>query len=166
MEVNITEAARLAGVSEKTIRRKLASGQMSSRVSGHAGHAKTIDISELLRVFESLPGHMVDNVQDTCPDMSTHSPDMSGQHGHVLQQVIETQKVLITVLQEQLDARTQESRELRAQVTGLLEWRRPDPAPASQKITRWRSAAVVAGACVLGGTAWSWTNGYRLWFLL
>lgn len=172
--VGITEAARLVGVSEKTIRRKVASGDMSVQVTGYAGQArKVIDTSELLRVFGSLPGQAPVTVQATSPDMSTQWVDIRGQHGHGLTQVIETQQVLIGVLQDQLDARTEENRELRGQVTGLLEWRKPDPAPpsalvavASVPVVRLDIAVGVAIVGSLVVSAWAWADGYRLWFLI
>ena len=171
--VGITEAARLVGVSEKTIRRKVASGDMSAQVTGHAGQArKVIDTSELLRVFGALPGHAPVTVQTISPDMPAQVADMSGQHRHGLEQVIETQQVLIGVLQGQLDARTEENRELRGQVTGLLEWRRPDPPTPSapmavaSPVVRLDIAVGMAVVGTLAVVAWAWANGYRLWFLL
>lgn len=62
--VSITEAARLVGVSEKTIRRKIATGEVSAQVSGQGGQArKVLDTSELIRVFGSMPGQMPPPVQ-------------------------------------------------------------------------------------------------------
>lgn len=175
--VNITDAARLVGVSEKTIRRKIAAGEVSAHVTGQGGHLrKLIDTSELLRVFGSLPGQVSSHVHGQSPVMSTQEPDMSNPPEQAFIQIIDTQKVLIGVLQSQLDARTQETRELRAQVVGLLEWRRPDPlvaalvpAPSTVSVvsalTR-RDLVVGVVVAAISGCVWAWANGYRLWFLL
>lgn len=179
--VNITDAARLVGVSEKTIRRKIAAGEVSAQVTGQGGQIrKLIDTSELLRVFGSLSGQVSKPVQGQSPVLSTHSPDMSNAPGQAFIQIIDTQKVLIGVLQSQLDARTQETRELRAQVVGLLEWRRPDPPvaltvpvsvpapPTVSVVPTVMRRDLVVGVLVaaISGCAWAWANGYRLWFLL
>ena len=76
----------------------------------------------------------------------------------------------IGTLERQLDARTQEARELRTQVVGLLEWRRPDPAPAAVPVSRYTLrnrdiAALLAAAAVALAASWSWQAGYRLWFM-
>lgn len=186
--VGITEAARLAGVSEKTIRRKIDAGLLSAQVSGHAGHQKKIDIAELVRVFGALPGQAPDTVQAKSLDTPAAMPDMSEHRAQALGMVIENQKRLIGMLEKQLDARTQEAHELRAQVTGLLEWRKPDvappPAPPSapaqdpalapaaplelhtRPFPRRYIVGGVLAAGALAALAWSWGAGYRLWFLL
>ena len=175
--VSITDAARLVGVSEKTIRRKIATGEVSAQVAGQGGQVrKLIDTSELLRVFGSLSGQLSEPVQGQSPVTSTQLPDMSTAPGQAFIQLIDTQKVLIGVLQSQLDARTQETRELRAQVVGLLEWRRPDP-PVAVTVPEPSTVSVVPAVtrrdlvvgvlvAAVSGCAWAWVNGYRLWFLL
>lgn len=167
-EVSITDAARLAGVSEKTIRRKIAAGELSAQLSEHAGQArKVIDTSELIRVFGSLPGQVSAPVPGQSPVTSTHAPDVSTHDVHPLAQVIEAQKVTIRTLETQLDARTQEARELRAQVGGLLEYRRPDsPAPVAAPAVTRRDVVVVVLIAAVAACAWAWTAGYRLWFII
>jgi hypothetical protein len=181
--VNITEAARLTAMSEKTIRRKIAAGELSAHVQGQGGQArKLVDTSELLRVFGTLSGQPPTHVQPASPVTSTHAPDTSTLSATSFQQIIETQQTLIDVLQAQLDARTQEARELRAQVAGLLEWRRPDPAPVSpatvpvetppaptpaspDRLTKINLVLVLLSVA-LSLFAWTWTLGYRPWFML
>jgi hypothetical protein len=169
--VSITEAARLVGVSEKTIRRKIASGDVSAQVSGQGGQArKVLDTSELLRAFGSMPGQVPVTVPPNSPDMPANVQTTSNQ-ADGLEQVIKTQEILIGVLQHQLDARTQETRELRAQVTGLLEWRKPDqaaPVPVQTQPLMTRSDLIVILGVLVGTgiTAWAWTLGYRPWFML
>lgn len=176
--VNITEAARLTAVSEKTIRRKISSGELSAQVQGQGGQArKVLDTSELLRVFGSLPGHVQAIAPPESPPMSTQPLDITGGAVESFQQIIETQKVLITVLQSQLDARTQETRELRAQVTGLLEWRKPETVPHPAPIDVSAGPAVpnrkqmtlsknyligVLSLATAGVLAWAWISGYRI----
>jgi len=73
-DISISEAARRWKVSRSTIQRKIKSGELS--VSGHeqvrSGKPKTIDISELVRVFgDTLV--QVDTRTDTRPEISqTH----------------------------------------------------------------------------------------------
>lgn len=52
--------------------------------------------------------------------------DTGRQSESALREVIEAKDMLIGVLRTQLDDRTREAQDLRAQVGGLLEWRRPD----------------------------------------
>jgi hypothetical protein len=190
--VNITEAARLTTMSEKTIRRKIGAGELSAQVQGQGGQArKMVDTSELLRVFGSLPGQPTPRVHPESPATPAHAPAVSSVPGISLEpfkQVIDTQKTLIAVLQSQLDARTQETRELRAQVAGLLEWRRPDPAPAPAQVQPSTSALVTPEVppavpaspdrlakvnlillLLIVATSvfvWTWTLGYRPWFMV
>lgn len=194
--VNIAEAARLTSMSEKTIRRKIGAGELSAQVHGHGGQIKKlVDTSELLRVFGALPGQPAPHVQPESPVTSTHMPAMSSVAGVSLEpfkQVIDTQKTLIAVLQSQLDARTQETRELRAQVVGLLEWRAaatpaasPDPTPAKASSPAPATTPVMVATAgtrldkslirlnfilvmlsiVISVFAGAWTLGYRPWFM-
>lgn len=193
-QVTITEAARLTEVSEKTIRRKIAAGELSAQVHGQGGQMrKLVDTSELLRVFGALPGQPSPHVQPESPVTPTHALTVSGVSLEPFKQVIDTQKTLIAVLQGQLDARTQETRELRAQVAGLLEWRAaaapaaaPEPAPveAPPATTTTPVVAIAAGATRLDRTlakanlilvvlsvavsifVWTWALGYRPWFMV
>jgi hypothetical protein len=61
--VSLTEAARLAGVSRKTVQRRVQDGVLSVSQSVHGD--KTVEISELIRVFGALPGQAVQAVQGT-----------------------------------------------------------------------------------------------------
>jgi DNA-binding transcriptional MerR regulator len=180
-QVSIAEAARLTDVSEKTIRRKIASGELSAQVHGQGGQGKKLlDTSELLRVFGALPGQPSPAVHPQSPVTSTQMPDTSTLPAASFQQIIEAKQALIDVLQAQLDARTQETRELRAQVAGLLEWRRPEPAPEASSATTPvevppapaspdRLAKVnlvlVVLSVALSLFAWTWALGYRPWFM-
>lgn len=193
--VNITEAARLTAMSEKTIRRKIGAGELSAQVHGQGGQLrKLVDTSELLRVFGALPGQPAPHVQPESPVTPTQTPatsSVSGVSTDMYKQVIDTQKTLIAVLQGQLDARTQETRELRAQVAGLLEWRAaptttaPEPAPVEvPPAAPMTLVEAAAGASRLDKTlakvnlvlvllsvaislfVWTWALGYRPWFMV
>lgn len=164
--VSITEAARLVGVSEKTIRRKIATGEVSAQVSGQGGQArKVLDTSELIRVFGSMPGQMPPPVQSDSPDMPVPVYTVST-HADGLEQVIKTQQTLIEVLQTQLEARTIETRELRSQVTGLLEWRKPtqEPPPVQPQVSSERIKLMVILAVLgcIGAAVLAWAAGYRI----
>ncbi len=67
--VTLTEAARLAGVSRKTVQRRVQDGVLSVSTSVHG--EKTVEISELIRVFGELQGSPVpDNVHPVHGTMS------------------------------------------------------------------------------------------------
>lgn len=132
--VSLTEAARLAGVSRKTVQRRVSDGVLS--VSHGVQGEKTVEISELIRVFGQLPGHGVHPV---------HGTESSPVHGHDqgvqpnlaaleariegLEAVVASKDETIASQAGQIDELRQEKRELRAQVAGLLEDRRQQPAP-------------------------------------
>lgn len=188
--VNITEAARLTAMSEKTIRRKIGAGELSAQVHGQGGQLrKLVDTSELLRVFGVLPGQPSTHVQAESPATPTQTlaaPSVPGVSTDMYKQVIDTQKTLIAVLQGQLDARTQETRELRAQVAGLLEWRQtastpapadmpastatppvevPPAAPARPDRLAKVNLILVLLSVVISVFVWTWSIGYRPWFM-
>lgn len=171
MQVTITEAARLVGMSEKTLRRKIAAGQLSVQVTGQGGQVrKLIDTSELLRVFGSLPGQAAAHVEGESPNSSKVSLDMPTQSEAALREVIEAKDMLIGVLRTQLDDRTREAQDLRGQVGSLLEYRRPDvstqaPAVLGPTVTR-RELFLAAAVAVVVACVVAWANGYRLWFML
>ena len=171
MQVTITEAARLVGMSEKTLRRKIVAGQLSVQVAGQGGQVrKLIDSSELLRVFGSLPGQATVAVEGEWPVTSKVTMDTTGQAEQALREVIEAKDMLIGVLRTQLDDRTREAQDLRGQVGSLLEYRRPDvstqaPAVSGPTVTR-RELVLAAIVAVVAACAVGWVNGYRLWFLL
>lgn len=75
--VSISEAARLAGKSRKTIQRYVADGRisMSQNVSGGKG----IDIAELERVFGELsqPDPAQSHVTESQPDAQAVTPDVA-----------------------------------------------------------------------------------------
>jgi uncharacterized coiled-coil protein SlyX len=147
--VSLTEAARLAGVSRKTVQRRVSDGVLS--VSHGVQGEKTVEISELIRVFGELPGHGVQavhrtestpvhgHVQGVQPDIATLEARIQG-----LEAVVESKDETIASQAGQIDELRQEKRELRAQVAGLLEDRRqqrppeppaPAPAPAPVQVT-------------------------------
>jgi len=68
--VSISEAARLAGVSRRTIQRRAQAGAVT--VSQSVTGEKMIDISELVRVFGDLPGRPIQPAHVT---MSHHVQD-------------------------------------------------------------------------------------------
>jgi excisionase family DNA binding protein len=131
--VSISEAARLAGVSRKTIQRHIANGKLSATLSQGADAAmRQVEISELMRVY----GQIVAPVPETS---APQVPSLSSQDG-ALSQVIEAQKETIDLLKKQVDELVIEKKELRAQVAGLLEYRTPAPAPIVPKSTSRRMA--------------------------
>lgn len=132
--VSISEAARLTGKNRKTVQKYVADGQLSLSMDGQA---KGIEISELIRVFGPFTGHPTlsmdrPNGQQVAP-LTDH-----GQQAEIdgLKGVIAAKDAHIAALADQVgelrqekDEWKQERRELRAQVAGLLEDRRQQPAP-------------------------------------
>lgn len=170
--VTISEAARLAGVSRKTVQRYIATGKLSATVGG-TGDAplRQVEISELVRVFGELKGEVSHPVagpaqgQSRTQSMDNVAPDAPSFEAEkaALEQVIEAQKGTIAVLERQVDELREEKRELRAQVVGLLEDRRgarPEPlamapAPAAKPAPNgwnWFYLGVVVAAGVAVAT--------------
>lgn len=146
--VSISEAARLVGVSRKTLQRYIASGKLSATVDGTGGATgahplRQVEISELIRVFGELKGEVshpvaggahgtsrtlsMDNVAPVAPS----DPPLTSAEKAALEKVIAAQQGTIDLLHKQVDELREEKRELRAQVAGLLEYRKQQ-APAAQ----------------------------------
>jgi len=62
-KLSISKAAREWGIARSTLQRKIRSGALS--VSGQAGAAKTVDTSELLRVFGEPKGVALQEQSDS-----------------------------------------------------------------------------------------------------
>lgn len=135
--VSISEAARLAKVSRKTIQRHIANGKLSATMSqGADASMRQVEISELIRVYGQLDA----------PVPETSAPQVSSlsRQDDALSQVVEAQKETIDLLKKQVDELITEKKELRAQVAGLLEYRTQAPvttaAPTTSKNTLTRTA--------------------------
>ena len=79
-KLSITKAAEVFGVSRSTIQRRIRSGDLSCDVAGQGtvSNAKSIDISELVRVFGE-PVTQRDTYRDTVSRHSmTHRSDTGG----------------------------------------------------------------------------------------
>lgn len=135
--VSISEAARLAQVSRKTIQRHIASGKLSATLSqGSDTSARQVEISELIRVYGQLDAPVAET---SAPQVSSLSSP-----NDALSQVIGAQKETIDLLKKQVDELTTEKKELRAQVAGLLEYRTQAPVttvtPSTPQTTLTRTA--------------------------
>jgi len=160
--VSLTEAARLAGVSRKTVQRRVSDGVLS--VSHGVQGEKTVEISELIRVFGELPGHGVQTVHET-ESTPVHSHDQGVQPNIAafeariqgLEAVVASKDETIASQAGQIDELRQEKRELRAQVAGLLEDRRQQPSPApveaasaaQTNIWTWITVGLAVGAAII-----------------
>ena len=170
--ISIAAAAKLAGRDRRTIERYLNNGTLSCTTD--AARRRVIDTSELARVFGPLSHIAV-------PENVAQNSDMSQSFAaHVALSDDGEKEALrahIGTLERQLDARTQETRELRGQIVGLLEWRRPEPVPAAMPVapelsplslyslrSRDIAALLAASVAVAAVASWSWQAGYRLWF--
>lgn len=124
----VTEAAKLAGVTRRTIYRYIKQGKLSTVVTG--SNATQIETSELLRVFGSLS-------QKEAPQVSTGShqeePEyvtrimaemsqirgfLQGQQQLLLEDKLETQRLReqVTGLQNERDITAQELEKVRAEL--------------------------------------------------
>jgi predicted transcriptional regulator len=126
--VSISEAARLVGVSRKTIQRHIDTGKLSATVSqedvaGRLTPLRQVETSELLRVYGKF------TTSDVAPDGETRAPQLPtlSTQNDPMSQVVEAQQETIDVLKRQVDELTIEKKELRAQVAGILEYRKPPP---------------------------------------
>ena len=171
--IGIADAAKLAGKDRRTIERHLNGGTLSCTTD--AAGRRVIDTSELARVFGPLshiaaPANVAVNSGVSQSPAAPVAPSDDGEKAAL--------RAHIGTLERQLDARTDEARELRAQVVGLLEWRRPDPAPAVaaapmvSPVSRYTlknrdiAALLAAAVGVAVAASWSWQAGYRLWFMV
>lgn len=153
--VTISEAARLAGVSRKTVQRYIATGKLSATVGG-TGDAplRQVEIAELIRVFGELKGEVSHHVAGTAQgqsrtlSMDNVAPVAFEAEKAALERALAAKQETIDVLNRQVDELREEKRELRAQVVGLLEDRRrahPEP-----------SATAPAPAAKPASNGWNW----------
>ena len=112
---SVTEAAKMAGVTRRTIYRYLKSGKLSAAVTG--GDHTQIETSELLRVFGSLSQPKAEEVstesQENVPEYVTRLLDEMSR----LREIIESQQ---TLLLEDKQSREQQDAE-RQQQSDLIE---------------------------------------------
>jgi uncharacterized coiled-coil protein SlyX len=143
-QVSISEAARLVGKNRKTIQRYIADGKlaMSQDVAGDVAGERGIDISELMRVFGSL-SHATPATQSATKGQQVapeNTPNVAALEARIegLQAVAAAKDETIATLTAQVDELREEKRELRAQVAGLLEYRRerPQEQPAARPATQ------------------------------
>ncbi|HCA4642680.1 TPA: helix-turn-helix domain-containing protein [Klebsiella pneumoniae] len=124
----VTEAAKLAGVTRRTIYRYIKQGKLSTVVTG--SESTQIDTSELLRVFGSLSqqeapkvstGSQVEEpeyVTRLMAEMSQIRDLVQGQQQLLLEDKIETQKLReqVTGLQNERDSVAQELDKVKAEL--------------------------------------------------
>lgn len=124
----VTEAAKLAGVTRRTIYRYIKQGKLSTVVTG--SESTQIDTSELLRVFGSLSqqeapkvstGSLVEEpeyVTRLMAEMSQIRDLVQGQQQLLLEDKIETQKLReqVTGLQNERDSVAQELDKVKAEL--------------------------------------------------
>ena len=116
----VTEAAKLAGVTRRTIYRYIKQGKLSTVVTG--SDSAQIETSELLRVFGNL-SHPEESKVSTGshqkePEMSQIRDLVQGQQQLLLEDKLETQKLReqVTGLQNERDAATQELDKVKAEL--------------------------------------------------
>jgi hypothetical protein len=141
--VSISEAARLAGVSRKTIQRHIANGKLSATMSQDTDPpTRQVEISELMRVYGNLVSPKAEESAAQVLNLS-YSDD-------ALRQVIDMQKEAIGILKTQVDELKIEKKELRAQLAGFLEYTKPTPVqiPMNYRITIGILAIVVIAMAI------------------
>lgn len=154
--ISIAEAAKLTGKDRRTIERHLKSGLLSCTTD--AARRRVIEISELMRVFGELSHHVAPTNVAQMYDMP--QLNVAPDDGEKI-----ALKAHIQTLEHQLNERTKEARELRAQMTGLLEYRKPEVLAPVQKQIDWR---MIVGLCAISAAlmAYFFSHGYRPWFML
>ena len=132
-KLNISQAARTAGVARSTIQRKIKQGELSCETDEQG--KKVIDIAELNRVYKNL------QVPDATPDGVEQSGAMSQHTTPDTEKMIQKEN---TLLKEQVEDLRQEreiarerEKELRGLAKGLQEELKEQrtlllPAPAEQ----------------------------------
>lgn len=178
--VSIADAARLAAKDRRTIERHLKSGILSYTID--ATGRRVIDTSELLRVYGSLQNadREEGTVQmDPITDSRAVPPLDDGEKVAL--------RAHIVTLERHLEELREEKRELRAQVVGLLEYRRSYSsaaesqkvqAPAEQQSVSAKDTAAdkasridliylfVGIVSVILAVVLLWAEGFRPWFML
>ncbi|WP_337226496.1 MULTISPECIES: helix-turn-helix domain-containing protein [Enterobacteriaceae] len=133
--VSISEAARLSSVSRPTIYKMIKSGQLTySSVVKHGKSVKTIDTSELLRVFGSLESVSDRNNNDVKLDTEPTAIDMVFLQS--LQHQVELLQAENMGLKDAVNARDEHISSLR-QAMQLLEHKNDQIAPQERKKTSW-----------------------------
>lgn len=121
--VSISEAARLASVSRPTIYKLLKSGELSySSVVKHGKSVKTIDTSELIRVFGAID-IVIDSKSDTVKNDAS-STLVNGDFLHDLQHQVAILQAENSGLKDAVNARDEHISSLR-QAMQLLEHKQP-----------------------------------------
>lgn len=115
--VSINKAAKLVGVSDKTVRRKVASGELSYQMSGDGSNIKLIEISELIRVFGSIQGHDYGSGIGQSHTMSNSSNDSVIAE---LRDRVSDLKVQINQLSEQVSIKDDQLSHANSQIRALL----------------------------------------------
>ena len=139
--LSITEAARAAGVSRRTIQRSIQSGRLSATTTMTGERA--IDTAELLRVFGPLRHAPSDTPASMSQPVATN----------------DTMTMLVEVLRDQLQQAQQEKSRLLAMLEAEQQARReletkllPAPRPAAVgKVRVWILLAVLAVALAFAG---------------
>jgi excisionase family DNA binding protein len=143
--LSITEAARAAGVSRRTIQRSIQSGRLSAATT--ATGERAIDTAELLRVFGPLRHAPSDTPASMSQPVTTNdAPD-------------DTMTMLVEVLRDQLQQAQQEKARLLAMLEAEQQARReletkllPAPRPAQTgKVRAW---ALVGLLVVVAFAGW------------
>ena len=134
--VSISEAARLASVSRPTIYKLIKSGELSyTSVVKHGNSVKTIDVSELIRVFGAL------DVVSESKNNNVKSDDLSTPVNSDLQHRVALLQAENTGLKDAVNARDEHISSLR-QAMQLLEHKQsvsdPQNVPAKSWWQFWR----------------------------
>ena len=109
-QLNITQSAKLIGISKRTLQRKIKSGEVSYSTN-EQGH-RLIDTSELLRVFKRLSPPEVENVSPV------FTPPVSPPNNEDSKKLDDLADKLLSALNK-IDALTNEISELKAHVMRL-----------------------------------------------
>jgi excisionase family DNA binding protein len=98
-KLTINESAAIVGVSDRTIRRKVQSGELSYTMSDKDKTLKLIDISELQRVFGELNGQVPDDKKEESYSVTMTNDSMAV---HELRERVSDLKAQIGQLSDQL----------------------------------------------------------------
>jgi hypothetical protein len=123
--VSISEAARLAGKSRKTIQRYVADGRIS--MSQHVAGERGIDIAELVRVFGTLsqPDPALSHATESQPSSSHVAPNVATFETRIagLEAALAGAREVITAKNETIDGLRQAIRLLEGPVVKRPWWR-------------------------------------------
>lgn len=149
-QLSLSAAAKAAGISRSTLHDHIKTGKISVHISGQG--RRTVDTSELLRVYGALQGIPDSSAVQSAGNFRTVHDTPAGQELSGRVAVLEAEKRGLQDLLHEKDARIEELRH----TIRLLEFKPasptvpvPDAKPARLAVKSDRTSAIITGAVLV-----------------